>query len=63
MEEGAGIAGQATSKYTFHPCHSGFGFLQEGSVGVGLHHRLDQVELVHRNQLQDFGARFASALR
>ncbi len=34
--------------------------LEEGTVLLVLHHRLDQVELVHGDQLQDLGARLAA---
>ena len=35
---------------------------QERTVFVALHHRLDQVELVHRDELQDLGARLAGGI-
>src|SRR5579871_103371 len=35
---------------------------QERAIAVVLHHRLDQVELVHRDKLQDFGARLAACI-
>src|SRR3979411_1851800 len=36
--------------------------LQEGAVGVARHHRLDQIELVHGDELQDFGAGFSGRI-
>jgi len=35
---------------------------QECAIGIIRHHRLDQVELIHRHQLQNFGARFSGAV-
>src|SRR5258708_62811 len=35
---------------------------QERAVGVAFHHRLDQIELVHGDKLQDLGARFAGGV-
>ena len=36
--------------------------LQEGAVGVAGYHWLDQIELVHRHQLQDLGTHVAGAI-
>ena len=36
--------------------------LQERAVGVVLHHRFDQVDLVHRDELQDLGSRLAGSI-